>query len=82
MTTGKALLGVLAGMAVGTVIGIILAPAKSGRLRKIISRKSEDLADAINDKIDEKFAELLKNVSGRVKKTKVRDEAGSDSPEV
>jgi len=82
MTTGKALLGVLAGIAAGTVIGIILAPAKSGRLRKIISRKSEDLADAINDKIDEKFEELLKNVSGRVKKTKVKDEAGSDNPEV
>jgi gas vesicle protein len=62
MTTRKALLGVLAGIAAGTVIGIMLAPPKSGRLRKIISRKSEVLADTINDKIDEKFEELLKNV--------------------
>jgi gas vesicle protein len=82
MTTRKALLGVLAGIAAGTVIGIMLAPPKSGRLRKIISRKSEVLADTINDKIDEKFEELLKNVSGRVKKTKARDEASSDNPEV
>ena len=82
MTTSKALLGVLAGLAAGTVIGMMLAPTKGGRLRKIISRKSEDLADAINDKIDEKFDELLKNVSGRIKKTKIRDEAGSDNPEV
>ena len=82
MTTGKALIGMLAGLAAGTVIGMILAPPKSGRLRKIISRKSEDLADAINDKIDEKFEELLKNVSGRVKKTKARDEVSSDNPEV
>ena len=82
MTTGKALIGMLAGLAAGTVIGMILAPAKSGRLRKIISRKSEDLADAINDKIDEKFEELLNKVSGRVKKTKSRDEVSSDKPEV
>ncbi len=82
MTTGKALVGILAGVAAGTVIGMILAPTKSGRLRKIISRKSEDLADAINDKIDEKLEELMKNVSGRVKKTKTRDEVNSDNMEV
>ena len=82
MTTGKALLGVLAGIAAGTVIGIMLAPGKSSRLRKIISRKSEDLADAINDKIDEKFEELLKNVSGKVKKTKAGHESNSGNPEV
>lgn len=82
MTTGKALLGVLAGIAAGTVIGMMLAPSKSGRLRKVISRKSEDLADAISDKIDEKFEELLKNVSGRVKKTKARDETTSVNPEI
>ncbi len=81
MTTSKALFGVLAGIAAGTVIGMMLTPSKSGRLRKIISRKSEDLADAINDKIDEKFEELLKNVSGRMKKTKAREEASAE-PEI
>ena len=81
MTTGKTLLGVLAGIAAGTVIGILLAPDKGDRLRKNISKKSEDLAEAINDKIDEKFEELLKTISGGVKKTKGREEA-SDNSEV
>ena len=81
MTTGKALLGVLAGIAAGTVIGMMLTPKKGGRMRKIISRKSEDLADAINDKIDAKFEELLNKISGKVKKAKVKDEAVSDNIE-
>ena len=81
MTTGKVLLGVLAGIAVGTVIGAILAPPKSGRLRKIISRESDDLADAINDKIDERFEELLKKISVKVKKATVREEVGSNNSE-
>lgn len=70
MTTGKALLGVLAGIAAGAAIGILLAPNKDDKFRKNISRKSSDLADAINEKIDEKFEEFLKTMSGKVKKAK------------
>lgn len=81
MTTSKTLLGILAGIATGTVIGMLLAPAKSSRLRKIISRESDDLADAINDKINERFEELLKNISGKIKKATAREEASSDKPE-
>ena len=67
MTTGKALLGVLAGIAAGTVMGVFLA-RDGDKARKRIFEKSEDLGDAINDKIDEKFEELLKTISGKVKK--------------
>lgn len=81
MTTSKALLGVLVGVAAGTVIGILLAPSRGDKYRKNISRKSEDLAEAINDKIDEKFEELLKTISGKVKKSKIQEEAVA-SPEV
>lgn len=80
MTTGKALLGVLAGIAAGTVIGILLAPDKGDKLRKNISKKSEDLADAINEKIDEKFGELLKTMSGKVKNAKA-GQSSSNAPE-
>ena len=70
MTTGKAFLGILAGVAAGTIIGILLAPDKGDRLLKSTSDKSEDLADAINVKIDKRFEDLLKNVSGKVMKLK------------
>ncbi len=82
MTTGKALLGLLAGIAAGTVIGILLAPDKGDKLRKNISRKSEYLAEAINDKIDEKFEELLNTISGKVKKSKGQKETASGNAEV
>jgi gas vesicle protein len=69
MTTGKALLGILAGIAAGAVIGVLLSPEKGDQSRKSLRKKSEDLADAINDKIDEKFEDLLKSISGKVKQS-------------
>jgi gas vesicle protein len=81
MTTGKALLGVLAGIAVGAVIGILVAPKKEDRLRRNISKKSEGLADAINDKIDEKVEGLLKMISDKVTQQKTGGEStGTGSP--
>lgn len=79
MNTGKALLGVLGGIAAGTVIGMLLAPKKNDRLKRNISKKSEDLADAINEKIDQKFEELLKTISGKVKKIKSSEEIADNS---
>jgi gas vesicle protein len=67
MTTGKAILAVLAGVAAGAAIGILLAPGKDDQTKKNLRKKSEDLADAINDKIDEKFKDLLQTISGKVK---------------
>ena len=81
MTTSKALVGILAVVAAGTVIGIFLAPAKGNRLKKVLAKKKDDLADAINERIDEKFEELLKTVSERMKKTKDCGEV-SDRPKV
>jgi gas vesicle protein len=81
MTTGKALLGVLAGIAAGTIIGILLAPDKGSRLKKSIGKKGEDLAEAINATIDDKFEELLKSISSKVNKSKNQEEA-FNGPEV
>ncbi|MEO5603841.1 MAG: YtxH domain-containing protein [Cyclobacteriaceae bacterium] len=82
MTTGKAILGVVAGIAAGAVIGVLLSPDKGDRLRKNISKKSKDLADAINKKIGEKFNELLKTISGKVKKSKETERASAETLEV
>lgn len=64
MNSGKALLGVLAGMAAGAAIGLLFAPEKGSITRKNISRKGEDLAEALNDRIDAKFNELLRTIKG------------------
>jgi gas vesicle protein len=70
MNTKKAVLGIVAGVAVGALIGVLFAPEKGSRVRRGIVRKSEDLADALNDKIDQRFDELVDSLSGRTKKTK------------
>jgi gas vesicle protein len=68
MKVGKALLGVLAGIAGGAILGMLFAPEKGSDTRKKISKKGEDLADALNEKIDVKFHELLKAISGKLGK--------------
>lgn len=52
-STGKVLLGVLAGVAAGAILGILLAPDKGSETRKKIMKKGEDYADALKDKFDE-----------------------------
>jgi gas vesicle protein len=70
MSTGKALLGVLAGIAAGAVLGMLFAPEKGSNSRKNISKKGEELANALNQKIEEKFDELMGNVTSKGKKSK------------
>jgi gas vesicle protein len=53
MNSGKVLLGVLAGVAVGAMAGILLAPDKGSVTRKKILKKSDEYADALRDKFNE-----------------------------
>lgn len=55
MDTGKILLGMISGMAVGAALGVLFAPAKGSSTRHKIASKGEDLG---ND-VDEKFHEML-----------------------
>ena len=59
MSSGKVLLGVLAGVAAGALLGILFAPDKGQKTRKNIARKGEDFADGLK----EKFDEFLENIS-------------------
>ncbi|ELR71626.1 hypothetical protein C900_02434 [Fulvivirga imtechensis AK7] len=58
MRTGRALLGVLAGMAAGAVIGALFASEKESDTERYISEKGEGLADELNLMLDEKFEQL------------------------
>lgn len=62
MNSGKVLLGVLAGVAVGAVLGILFAPDKGWNTRKRISKKGEELVEDLK----EKFDEFLESVSAKV----------------
>ena len=52
MSSGKVLLGVLAGVAAGAVLGILFAPDKGSKTRKKIVDSSEDVLDEIQGTID------------------------------
>lgn len=71
MNTGKAILAIAAGVAAGAVVGMLFAADKGSVMRKKISRTSEDLADALDAKIDRKFDELLDTVAGKIGKPKI-----------
>lgn len=59
MNTGKIVLGVLAGAAIGASLGILFAPDKGSNTRRKISQKGEDFIDGIKNKFNE-YADNLK----------------------
>ena len=77
MSTGKVLLGLVAGVAVGAIVGILFAPAKGSETRKKISNKGVKLADDLKEKFDEfldsvsnKYEDVKEDVSNFTEKSK------------
>jgi len=64
MNSGKAVLGILAGVAAGAMLGILFAPDKGSVTRKTISNKGSDTLDELKDKLDE----LVKTVNEKFAK--------------
>lgn len=60
--TGKLLTAILAGAAIGGVLGILFAPDKGSETRKKISDKSHDLTDAVKDKFGKIVDKFKKEV--------------------
>ncbi|WKK74728.1 YtxH domain-containing protein [Marivirga salinae] len=58
MSKGRAVLGMLVGVAAGTIVGILLAPEKGAITRKQIKGKSDDYLDELKSKFDE-FSDLV-----------------------
>ncbi|HMG15130.1 MAG TPA: YtxH domain-containing protein [Saprospiraceae bacterium] len=68
MSKGKVILGALAGLAAGAIIGILLAPDKGDNTRKKISKRAEDFTDGMKSKLNE----VIETV--KVKLEAVKDE--------
>ena len=58
MSTGKVVLGAVAGIAIGGILGILFAPEKGSVTRKQILDKGCDYADELKSKYNE-FAETI-----------------------
>ncbi len=59
MSTGKVLLGLLAGIATGATLGILFAPDKGSTTRRKITQKGEDYVEELEDK----FNDMVKGIS-------------------
>jgi len=66
MNSGKVVLGVLAGLAAGALLGILFAPDKGSDTRKKISKQGEDYVDEVKEKIEE----FLDSISQKFEKVK------------
>lgn len=53
MSTGKVILGIVAGLAAGSILGILFAPNKGSATRKKIMDKGNDYADDLKSQYKE-----------------------------
>lgn len=66
MNTGKVMVGLLTGVAVGALLGVLFAPDKGSETRRKISKKSKDLVDDVKNKYDD----FVKGVNEKVDQIK------------
>jgi len=66
MDSGKVLLGLLAGLAAGATLGILLAPEKGKTTRRRMINKGNDYVEELEDK----FNDYMEGVTERFNKTK------------
>jgi len=66
MSTKKVLIGVLAGIATGALLGVLFAPDKGSETRKKISKKGSDTVDDLK----EKFHDILNSIAEKFENAK------------
>ena len=71
MSSGKVLLGLLAGIAAGATLGILFAPDKGSSTRKKISQKGDEYAEEIGEKFND-FVDGITRKFEAVKKEAAR----------
>jgi gas vesicle protein len=71
MNSGKIILGVLAGAAIGATLGILFAPGKGSSVRKKISKKREQFTEGMEEKFD-KFVDSVTEKFETVKDEAIR----------
>ncbi|HRN99483.1 MAG TPA: YtxH domain-containing protein [Flavobacterium sp.] len=69
MSKGKVLLGVLAGVAVGTALGVLMAPDKGSETRKKLAKKGNDYTDGLKKTVSNlrgRYNDTIDQVSSKL----------------
>lgn len=66
MESSKTALGMLAGVAVGALIGILFAPESGAKTRRKILDKGQDYVDELKDKLDKLYEDASDKYEGFV----------------
>ena len=69
MSNGKIVLGALAGLAIGGILGILLAPEKGSRTRRKILNKGEEYVEDLKDKVVDYLETIKDKYDNAVKDT-------------
>jgi gas vesicle protein len=77
MSKVNVVIGALAGVAVGALLGVLFAPDKGTETRKKIATKSKESADALKDK----FNEFVDNITEQFQKVKEDAAAEAETAE-
>lgn len=70
MKSGKIVLGMLAGIAIGSLLGIMLAPDKGSATRKKLTRQMSRKREDITDELSEKFNEVVEDFTNKIESVK------------
>ena len=58
MDSGKVLMGILLGAVTGAAVGVLFAPHKGSKTRKLLTRNAKDMAENIKNKVKDEAESL------------------------
>lgn len=70
MKNNQVILGVLGGLAAGALLGILFAPEKGSKTRKMLLDKGEGYADDLKSKFNDMFDKASNKYNGALKEVK------------
>ncbi len=70
MNKTNVLLGLLAGVSAGAILGLLFAPEKGSLTRKKLTKKGEDYAEGLTGGLTEKFNEVIDTLGEKIKYVK------------